>query len=136
MYYAVTLTWGGGARGTECDHLQHAIHGKGEHHVFILNSLLSFAMMYVKTQHLQGHGWLIIRTPCHSVSHLVIFILSILYPVAAKLSCFVMEVSQACIYLSYLFVHHGAILNSPKLSSILQHYTEKYLSIPLGLRDY
>jgi len=93
-------------------------------------------MTYVKTQHLQGHGWLIIHTPCHSVSRLVIFILSVLYPVAAKLSCFIMEVSQARSYLSYLFVHHGIVLSSPKFSNILRHYTEKHLGISLGLRDY
>lgn len=136
MYYAITLTWGGGARGTECDHLQHTIHGKGERHVFILNGLLSIVTTYVKTQHLQGHGRLIVRTPCHSVSRLVILILSVLYPIVAKVSCFVMEVSQARSYLSYLFVHHGVVLSSPKLSDILQHYTEKYLGLSLGLRDY
>ncbi|KAF8422586.1 hypothetical protein L210DRAFT_852295 [Boletus edulis BED1] len=136
MYYAITLTWGGGARGTECDHLKHTIHGPGERHVFILNGLLAIVTTYVKTQHVQGHGRLIIRTPAHSISRLIILILSVLYPVAAKLSCFVMDVSLARTYLSYLFVHHGTVLDSKKLSTILQHYTEKYLGKPLGLRDY
>ncbi|KAI9452391.1 hypothetical protein HD554DRAFT_827680, partial [Boletus coccyginus] len=136
MYYAITLTWGGGARGTECDHLRHTVHGPGERHVFILNGRLAIVTTYVKTQHLQGHGRLIVRTPAHSISRLVIFILSVLYPVAAKLSSFVMDVSLAQTYLGYLFVHHGKVLNSKSFSTILQLYTEKYLGLPLGLRDY
>ncbi|KAH0825822.1 hypothetical protein J3R83DRAFT_8782 [Lanmaoa asiatica] len=112
MYYAITLTWGGGTQDTECDHLQHTIHRKGEHYVFILNGLLSFAMTYVKTQHLQSHGQLIVHTPCHSVSHLIIFTLSVLYPIMAKLSCLVMNLPKAHTYLSYLFVHHGVVLSS------------------------
>ncbi|KAF8549160.1 hypothetical protein OG21DRAFT_627578 [Imleria badia] len=136
MYYAITLTWGGGARGTECDHLKHTVHGQGERHVFILNGRLSIVTTYVKTQHVQGHGRLIVRTPAHSISRLVIFVLSVLYPVAAKLSSFVMDVSLARSYLSYFFVHHGQVLNSRNFSIILQHHTEKYLGLPLGLRDY
>ncbi|KAH0825908.1 hypothetical protein J3R83DRAFT_7662 [Lanmaoa asiatica] len=136
MYYAITLTWGGGARGTECDHLKHTVHGPGERHVFILNGRLAIVTTYVKTQHVQGHGRLIVRTPAHSISRLVIFIISVLYPLAAKLSSFVMDISLARSYLSYLFVHHGKVLNSKTFSTILQHHTEKYLGLPLGLRDY
>lgn len=135
-YYAVTLTWGGGARGTECDHLKHTIHGPGERHVFILNGCLSIVTTYVKTQHIQGHGRLIIRTPAHSISRLVIFMLSVLYPVAAKLACFIMDVSLARNYLSYLFIHNGNILASDKFSSILRLYTEKFLDLPMGLREW
>ncbi|KAF8418659.1 hypothetical protein L210DRAFT_3578829 [Boletus edulis BED1] len=136
MYYAITLTWGGGARGTECDHLKHTVHGVGDRHVFVLNGLLGIATTYVKTQQIQGHGRLIVRTPCPSISRLVLFALSVLYPVAAKLSAFVMRVEDAQTYLSYLFVHHGTVLDSKRLSLILQHYTEKYLGTALGLRDY
>ncbi|KAH0826845.1 hypothetical protein J3R83DRAFT_4377 [Lanmaoa asiatica] len=136
MYYAVTLTWGGGARGTECDHLKHTIHGQGDRHVFILNGMLSIVTTYVKTQHIQGHGRLIVRTPSPSISCLVVFILSVLYPVAAKLAFFVMEPIKAQSYLSYLFVHHGTVLNSRSFSLILQSYTEKYLGHPLNLREY
>ncbi|KAG9311149.1 hypothetical protein JVU11DRAFT_8215 [Chiua virens] len=136
MYYAITLTWGGGARGTECDHLRHTIHGPGERHVFILNGCLSIVTTYVKTQHVQGHGRLIIRTPAHSISRLAIFVLSVLYPVAAKLASFVMDVSLARNYLSYLFIHHGSILNSKNFSSILHRYTEKFLGLPMGLREW
>ena len=136
MYYTITLTWGGGARGTECDHLKHTIHGQGDRHVFILNGMLSIVTTYVKTQHLQGHGRLIVRTPSPSISRLVVFILSVLYPIAAKLSYFVMEATKAQSYLSYLFVHHGTVLNSRSFSLILQSYTEKYLGHPLNLREY
>ena len=136
IYYAITLTWGGGARGTECDHLRHTIHGQGDRHVFILNGMLSIVTTYVKTQHLQGHGRLIVRTPSPSISRLVVFTLSILYPVAAKLAFFVMEAPKAQTYLSYLFVHHGTVLNSRAFSLILQSYTEKYLGLSLNLRDY
>ncbi|KAH0833799.1 hypothetical protein J3R83DRAFT_10949, partial [Lanmaoa asiatica] len=136
MYYAITLTWGGGARGTECDHLKHTVHGVGDRHVFVLNGLLGIATTYVKTQQIQGHGRLIVRTPCPSISRLVIFSLSVLYPIAAKLSAFVMKVEDAQTYLSYLFVHHGTVLDSKRFSHILHHYTEKYLGTALGLRDY
>ena len=136
MYYGLTLTWGGGARGTECDHLKHTIHGPGERHVFILNGCLSIVTTYVKTQHIQGHGRLIIRTPAPSISRLVIFILSVVYPVASKLACFVMDVSLARNYLSHLFVHHGNVLNSDKFSVILRHYTDKFLDYPMGLREW
>lgn len=136
IYYGITLTWGGGARGTECDHLRHTIHGQGDRHVFILNGMLSIVTTYVKTQHLQGHGRLIVRTPSPPISRLVVFTLSVLYPVAAKLAYFVMEAPKAQNYLSYLFVHHGTVLNSRAFSLILQSYTEKYLGLSLNLRDY
>ena len=136
MYYAVTLTWGGGARGTECDHLKHTVHGPGERHVFILNSCLLIVTMYIKTQHIQGHGWLIVRTPTHSISHFVIFVLSVLYPMAAKLVCFIMDVSLAWNYLSYLFVHHGNVLGSSKFSAILHFFTERFLNLLMGLRQW
>ncbi|KAG6370425.1 hypothetical protein JVT61DRAFT_12038 [Boletus reticuloceps] len=136
MYYAIMLMWGGGARGTKCDHLKHTVHGVGDQHIFVLNGLLGIATTYVKTQQIQGHGKPIVRTPCPSISRLVLFSLSVLYPVAAKLSAFIMKVEDAQTYLSYLFVHHGTILGSQWFSGILQHYTKKYLGTALGLRDY
>ena len=136
MYYAITLTWGGGARGTECDHLKHTVRGQGDRHVFILNGVLSIATTYVKTQHLQGHGRLIVRTPSRSVSRLVLFALAVLYPVASKLAFFVMEPDKARTYLSHLFVRHGTVLDSSAFSTILRNYTEKYLGVTLNLRDY
>ncbi|KAH0836305.1 hypothetical protein J3R83DRAFT_7852 [Lanmaoa asiatica] len=136
IYYAITLTWGGGARGTKCDHLKHTVHGVDDWHVFVLNGLLGITTTYVKTQQIQGHGRLIIQTLCPSISCLVIFSLSVLYPIAAKLSAFIMKVKDAQTYLSCLFVHHGTILDSKQFSHILHHYTEKYLGTALGLRDY
>ena len=135
IYYAITLTWGGGARGTECDHLRHTIHGQGDRHIFILNGMLSIVTTYVKTQHLQGHSRLIVRTR-PSISCLVVFTLSVLYPIAAKLAFFIMKTPKAQSYLSYLFVHHGTVLNSRAFSLILQSYTEKHLGLSLNLRDY
>lgn len=59
-----------------------------------------------------------------------------LYPVTARVSSFVMDVTWAQTYLFFFFVHHGVVLNSRKFSTILQHYTEKYLGVSLGLRSY
>jgi hypothetical protein len=123
IYYGITLTWDGDAHGTECNHLRH-------------NGMLSIVTTYIKTQHLQGHGHLIVRTPSPPISHLVVFTLSVLYPITAKLAYFVMEAPKAQHYLSYLFVHHGTVLNSRAFSLILQRYTKKYLGLSLNLRDY
>ena len=79
----------------ECDHLKHTICGQGDCHMFILNSMLLIVMMYVKTQHLQGHSRLIICTLSHSISCLVLFVLAMLYPVTSKLVFFVMEPGKA-----------------------------------------
>ena len=81
-------------------------------------------------------GSLSTHTPSPFISHLVVFILSILYPVAAKLSYFVMEATNAQSYLSYLFVQHGTVLNSRSFSLILQSYMEKYFGHPLNLPEY
>lgn len=136
MYYGVTATWGGGARGTECDHLKYAISGEGTRHLFILNGVLSISTTYVKTQHNLSHGKLIVRTPCHAISRIVLFATSVLYPVAAHLASYIMDITRARTYLSYIFVHHGIVLQSNNFTDILQHYTEKYIGIQLGLRSY
>ena len=95
MYYAIILTWGGGAQGMECNHLKHTICGQGDCHMFILNSMLLILTMCVKTQHLQGHSRLIVCTLSHSISCLVLFVLAILYLLTFKLVFFVMEPGKA-----------------------------------------
>ena len=120
----------------ECNHLKYTIRGQGDRHVFILNGMLLIVTMYIKTQHLQGHGRLIVCTLSCSISCLVLFVLAILYLVASKLAFFVMEPDKARSYLSHLFVHHGTVLDTSAFSMILHNYTEKYLGVILNLRDY
>ena len=61
---------------------------QGDCHLFILNGMLLIVMTYIKTQHLQGHGRLIVCTPSCSISCLVLFILTVLYLVTFKLAFF------------------------------------------------
>ena len=68
---------------------------------------------------LSGHGRLIVHTPSPSISRLVVFILIILFPVAAKLSYFVKVATKAQSYLSYLSLSTMVVCSTadPSLSS-------------------
>ncbi|KAK0485630.1 hypothetical protein IW261DRAFT_1559081 [Armillaria novae-zelandiae] len=55
LYYLVTATWGGGARGTEVMLIQHS-NMVNDCHVFIFNGMLTIVTNYAKTQSIQGHG--------------------------------------------------------------------------------
>ncbi|KAG1855080.1 hypothetical protein C8R48DRAFT_776481 [Suillus tomentosus] len=136
MFYCVVSTWGGGARGTECDHLKFQVDGQGDRQVFILNGLLTISTTYVKTASIQSHGKLIARCPSHSTSRLLLVVLGVLYPAAAEIASFIMSVDKAKAYLSYVFLHDGIPMDTHKFSQSIGAITQRYLGRALGMRDW
>ncbi|KAG1720862.1 uncharacterized protein EDB91DRAFT_1088677 [Suillus paluster] len=136
MFYCVVSTWGGGARGTECDHLKFQVDGQGDRQIFILNGLVTISTTYVKTASIQGHGKLIARCPSHSASRLLLVVLGVIYPAAAELATFVMSVEKAKAYLSYVFLHDGTPMNTHDFSQSIGAITQRYLGRALGMRDW
>ncbi|KAG2740332.1 P-loop containing nucleoside triphosphate hydrolase protein [Suillus brevipes Sb2] len=136
MFYCVVSTWGGGARGTECDHLKFEVDGQGARQIFILNGLVTVSTTYVKTASIQGHGKLIARCPSHSASRLLLVVLGVIYPAAAELATFVMSVEKAKSYLSYVFIQDGVPMNTRDFSQAVGAVTQRYLGRALGMRDW
>ncbi|KAG1777585.1 hypothetical protein EV702DRAFT_1197204 [Suillus placidus] len=127
MFYCVASTWGGGACGTECDHLKFQVNGQGDRQIFILNGLLTISTTYIKTASIQGHGKLIAHCPSHSMSRLLLVVLGVIYPAAAELATFVISVSKARSYLSYVFLYDGTPMNTHNFSQSIGAITQWYL---------
>jgi hypothetical protein len=136
MFYLVVSTWGGGARGTECNHLKFEVDGQGDRHLYILNGLVTISTTYVKTASIQGHGKLIARCPSHAVSRLLLVVLGVIYPAAAMLSTYVMPIDKAKTYLSYIFVQNGSVMDTDKFSHSISDITLRYIGLGMGMRDW
>ncbi|KAH7908979.1 hypothetical protein BJ138DRAFT_1103052 [Hygrophoropsis aurantiaca] len=136
LFYAVISTWGGGARGTECDHLKYEVYGEGSRHLFVLNGQVTIVTTYAKTQSIQGHGRLVARTPASAVSRQLLAVIALVYPAAAHLATYIMPVDRARAYLSYIFVQNGFVMDSGLFTKTIAHHTRKHIGIALGLRDW
>ncbi|PBK91137.1 hypothetical protein ARMGADRAFT_1107053, partial [Armillaria gallica] len=88
LFYLVTATWGGGARGTEADLIQHS-NTVNNRHVFVFNGMLTIITKYSKTQSIQGHGVRVARCPSFAVSRLLLLLVTTVYPAALNIYPFV-----------------------------------------------
>lgn len=135
LYVAVVSTWGGAARGTECDHLKsHNFHG--QRHLYILNGLLTIVTTYVKTRQNTGHGKLIARTLPTRVSRILIMVMAVVTPTARYLAEEIFEPAQAKLYDSYIFLRYGHVMNSNAFTKALSFSTVTHFNLALGLRDW
>jgi hypothetical protein len=136
LYFSITSTWGGGARGTECDLLEFEVNKNSQRHFYILNGQVTIVTNYTKTRSHHGRGRQVARTIPWQLARLVILIYAVVYPTAARLGPYVFESTKAEPYTSYMFVLRGKAMDSPQFSKALISYTEQHLDIGLGLRDY
>lgn len=135
LFVAVVATWGGAARGTECDHLK-SHNFNGLRHLYILNGLLTVVTTYVKTRQNTGHGKLIARALPPRVARLLIILLAVVHPTARCLAEEIFTLPQAKVYDSYIFVRYGQPMNSPAFTNALSSLTLNHLNYRLGLRDW
>ncbi|KAL0060144.1 hypothetical protein AAF712_013070 [Marasmius tenuissimus] len=137
LYFLVCATWGGGARGTETEHLLYANHPRRHRNIFFMNGFLTIVTEYNKTQSITGVGKTIARSPAFAVSRLLLLLLSVVYYAAGHLAlCIGMSKKDAQRYFYEVFVLSGSSMTSEKFSAALGAHTANHLGIHLGLRDF
>ena len=136
LYFAMVSTWGGGARGTECDHLQFEVNHNGHRHFYLLNGMITIVTTYVKTQSHHRRGRQIARAIPWQLARLMMLIYGVIYPAASHLAAYLFDSQIADNYMSYMFVYHGKVADAATFSKFLKSFTDEYLGIPLGLRDW
>ncbi|GLB36937.1 hypothetical protein LshimejAT787_0312240 [Lyophyllum shimeji] len=137
LFCLSSTTWGGGARGTECDNLKYANNKDGGRNMFIFSNILTFAPAYDKNRNIHGTGRRIAHSPSYRVSRLLLLVLGIVYPAAAKLAIYChMAKEDAENYLSYVFVQNGKVMTSEHFSRALTSFTYDSLGRGLKLRDW
>ncbi|KAK0439083.1 uncharacterized protein EV420DRAFT_1735655 [Desarmillaria tabescens] len=135
VYYLVTATWGGGARGTETTLIQYA-NTTNDRHVYVFNGMLTIVTNYAKTQSIQGHGVRVARCPSYLVSQLLILLVTVVYPAAMHLSAYVLSRELSENYASHLFVISGRRMDTQDFTRALTEITSTYLRVPLGVRSW
>ncbi|KAK0493018.1 hypothetical protein EDD18DRAFT_1108610 [Armillaria luteobubalina] len=106
LFYLVTATWGGGARGTEMMLIQHS-NTVNDRHIFVFNGMLTIVTNYSKTQSSQGHG---AHSPKNS--------------------------SSSDLYASHLFVLSGHRADTDLFTDFMREITTTYLGATLGVRSW
>ncbi|KAK0475973.1 hypothetical protein EDD18DRAFT_1366707 [Armillaria luteobubalina] len=138
LYYLITATWGGGARGTEMTPVQHS-NTVNDRHVFVFNGMLTIVTNYVKTKSIQGHGVRVARCPSFVVSRLLILLVTTVYPAATHMYMLVKAGSSnnsSDFYESHLFVLSGRRMVTDDFSETTREITSTYLGAPLGVSSW
>ena len=130
------MTWAGGIRGAECDHLQFEIQDNGERNLYILNGLVTIVTTYVKSRSFRGHGQLIARTLPWQLARVVLLVYAVVFPAAGHLSTYAFDRNAAEAYLSYMFVLSGKIMQSDDFSKVIASQTSERFDISMGLRQF
>ncbi|KAJ3967670.1 hypothetical protein EV361DRAFT_1007339, partial [Lentinula raphanica] len=131
------LTWGGSPRGTEISGILYANHSTIPRNFYILNGLPSMFTRYTKTQHNQGHGKGIVRTPAYQVGRILILVLALPFWAASQLACCLGMSKPNCQrYLHEIFVLGGTSIKSVMFSTILGNWTYAHLGKTLKLADF
>ncbi|KAG5727877.1 hypothetical protein E4T56_gene14094 [Termitomyces sp. T112] len=137
LFCLACTTWGGGARGTECDDLKFANNKDGGRHMFIINNTLTFLATYNKSRNIHGVTRQVAHSPSFRISRLLLLVLGIIYPAAANMAphC-LMDKQRAENYLTYVFVQNGRVMKTDDFSKALRSYTKDILDLPMGMRDW
>ncbi|KAJ3752464.1 hypothetical protein EV360DRAFT_75332 [Lentinula raphanica] len=131
------LTWGGSPRGTEISGILYANHPTIPRNFYILNGLPSMFTRYSKTQHNQGHGKGIVRTPAYQVGRILILVLALPFWAASQLACCLGMSKPNCQrYLHEIFVLGGTSIKSAMFSTLLGNWTYAHLGKTLKLADF
>ncbi|KAL0059321.1 hypothetical protein AAF712_013948 [Marasmius tenuissimus] len=137
LFYLVFVTWGGGARGTEMQHLLYANRNTHTRHFIIVNGVPTIITSYNKTQSIVGAGKLIGRTAAPGVNRLLILVIWQVYFTCSRLSLSVgIEREDAARYLYEMFVLSGRSMTSDKFSKTLGHYTHLTTGARLTLQPF
>ncbi|KAF8054097.1 hypothetical protein FPV67DRAFT_1683436 [Lyophyllum atratum] len=113
LFCLSSTTWGGGARGSECDHLKYANNADGGRNLFIFSNILTFAPAYNKNRDIHGTG------------------------PAARLAPYVhMNARDANNYLTYVFVQNGQVMNTDRFSAALASFTYDNFHKTMTMRDW
>lgn len=137
LFYLTVTTWGGGARGTEMEHLLFANHPRNTRNVFFINGFLMITTEYSKTQSMIGGGHIVARTPAFQVNRLLILLISILYRTAGYISCYIGSDKMSCQpYFYNLFVYRGRSMKSEDFTKVLGDYNQINAGVELKLADF
>ena len=136
LYSAMVSSWGGGARGTECDHLEFEIGENSQRQLFILNGHTTIVTQYTKQRSHQGKGKQIARVVPRALARLMLLIYGVVYPAASFLAPWVLSKHSAEIYRTHMFVYRGRPADSDDFSKFLMAFTERQLGVKMGLRDW
>ncbi|KAL0064497.1 hypothetical protein AAF712_008555 [Marasmius tenuissimus] len=137
IFYLIFTTWGGGARGTEMQHLLYANHPNQTRHFFIVNGVPTIVMRYNKTQSIQGSGKMIARTPAPKVTRLLILLIWQVYHVCSRFGRLIgFENEDAQRYLCEMFVLSGRSMTSAHYSSTLSEYNTRTIGFALSIQPF
>ncbi|KAG6877227.1 hypothetical protein C0992_010569 [Termitomyces sp. T32_za158] len=137
LFCLASTTWGGGARGTECDDMRYANNKDGGRHMFIINNTLTFISTYTKSRNIHGVTRQVAHSPSFRVSRLLLLLLSSVYPAAAHMAVMcLMPKEQAENYLTHVFVQSGQIMKTDNFSKALASFTKHTLNCPMGKIDF
>ncbi|KAJ3732777.1 P-loop containing nucleoside triphosphate hydrolase protein [Lentinula guzmanii] len=137
LWALLQSTWGGSPRGTEISGILYANHPQNTRNLLILNGLPSIFTQYSKTQHNQGHGNGIVRTPAYPIARILILVLALPFWAAAHLGCCSGMAKSSCQrYLYEIFVLGGMTAKSKRLSTILGNWTYEKIGKSLKLADF
>ncbi|KAL0566552.1 hypothetical protein V5O48_015458 [Marasmius crinis-equi] len=137
LFYLVFVTWGGGARGTEMQHLYYANHPTHTRHHVFFNGISTFIIEYTKTFSRYGHGRLVARTPAPSVSRLLIVVTWQVYWACQRLSIAIgRDPEDADRYLYEIFLLKGRSMTSEKYSETLAEFNTITTGFPLTLQPF
>ncbi|KAK0197635.1 hypothetical protein F5146DRAFT_1130495 [Armillaria mellea] len=140
LFYLVTATWGGGARGTEMKLIQHS-NTVNDRAVFVFNGMLTIVTHYTKTQSIKGHGQRVARCPSFAVSRLLLLLVMTAYPAALNIYPFVhgrssKDTHDPDLYASHLFVISGRQADTDTFTEYTREITSTYLGTPLGISSW
>ncbi|KAG6876445.1 hypothetical protein C0992_012929, partial [Termitomyces sp. T32_za158] len=132
LFCLASTTWGGGARGTECDDMRYANNKDGGRHLFIINNTLTFISTYTKSRNIHGVTRQVAHSPSFRVSRLLLLLLSSVYPAAAHMAVMcLMPKEHAENYLTHVFVQSGHIMKTDNFSKALASFTKHTLNCPM-----
>jgi len=137
MFYLMLMTSGGCPRGTEHEGIRYANGATISRSVYFINGRLAWTTMYNKTISTFGPSTeLVIRTPPTDVSRLVVFVLSMFYPTAARLCGLGIYSTEQCNkYYEYLYVKRGKEMSARQFGDVLEKLTDLELGKALRQRD-
>ncbi|KAF5366490.1 hypothetical protein D9615_010644 [Tricholomella constricta] len=137
LFCMISITWGGGVRGTECEDMKFANNREGERSMFIISNQVTFVPRYDKNRNIHGGGRLTAHSPSFAVSRLLLLILGVAYPAAAHLAPWCgFDKAAAENYLSYVFVRSGRVMEGQDFSKSLNAFTFQTFGLAMGLRDW
>ncbi|KAG7091696.1 hypothetical protein E1B28_010717 [Marasmius oreades] len=137
IFYLIVCTWGGGARGTELQHLSYANHPSHSRNILFINGILTVVTTYNKTLSITGVGKMIARSPAVRVSRLLVLVLWQVYWACAHLSLYTgMSKESSQRYLHEVFVLSGESMTSEKFSSTLGYYNSLSVGFQIKLADF